>query len=336
MVPIHNEENSLPSFLRTLMLADIPASIELKILLISNACTDSSRAIIHEFLLSLGAVEEYPLECEWKDEGLNPTCQIVKLNHTTFMHVDSQTPGKANALSIGNSIARRDNCLISMSVDANNYLEPDAIRIMFAHAHSVLYGKLEAGATVLISGNEQLERQNSRFTSVIEQSTKVQRHLVENINGYVLGCFMAWDTEWMHSIGGPPALALEDYALGVLARAQHYTIERARGANIWIYAVNDVSGLLDTRARYVRGMLQLVEFVHRDPSILGILEKEAYYMRHVRARLRHLFLKSKQSPQDFPRYVATFLLWEYALLKGKQEYRQNPTNQSWKKVASTY
>ena len=164
----------------------------------------------------------------------------------------------------------------------------------------------------------------------------MHQHLVESKSGEIDGCFMAWNTWWMESIGGPPRVALEDYAMGVIARANNYKFEQVKGANIWSYTLNDLKGLLETRARFVRGQLQLLDLVHHDPTITKIVEKEAYYLQDFPSRLKYLLHKAKKSPNNLARYLVTFLLWEYALRKGKRDYRQNPTDQSWKKIDGTY
>lgn len=335
IVPIYNEEKSLPSFLRTLMLADIPSSVNVKIVFITNACNDSSNALIDEFLSILGEFEREALDGDFKDENLNINYKTIKLDSITFMHVDTGTPGKANALAIGNSIARKSNHTIAMSVDANNYLEPDAIRVMFAYALKAFRGKPGANDTVLLYGTIQRETRASRVMNLMINGNKAQQ-LVMDTSGEVAGWFMAWNTEWVYSIGGPPEVATEDYAMGVLARVNNYKVERVEGAHIWGYGVNDLKGLLDTRARYIRGKLQLLDLVDHNSLVLRIIEKEGYYMKNLPGRLKYLLCRIKERPLNLPKYVAAFLLWEYALIIGKRDYHQNPTNQSWRKIDSTY
>ena len=140
----------------------------------------------------------------------------------------------------------------------------------------------------------------------------------------------------MNSIGGCPEVALEDYALGVLARSHGFKIEMVEGVNGWGYVNGDFKGLIMVRARYVRGRLQICDYVQYDPSILSIIEKEAFYMRKFVFRLKHLFARSVASPLHAVQYVVTFLLWEYAIRRAVRDYKRNPKNQSWEKVPSTY
>ncbi len=337
IVPIHNEVNSLPSFLRTLMLTDIPSSLHLHIIFLTNACSDASSDYVDEFLSSLGNVEETQLSGHYPDAQVYTCYKKVTRGNITFSHIDTPTPGKANALHIGNSLALEWGHSMAMSIDANNFVEPDALRIMYSAAHKSITGTPQPGDVVLMSGMEQIKRQDSNLNDLMEKGRKMKQHLVEESGGYVLGCFMAWNTEWMNSIGGPPAIALEDYAMGVFARVHKYKVVQVKGANIWYFGVNTMKGLVDTRARYVRGMLQLLALVNHDPAIQKLIENEAYYMKRTFiARLVYLLRKSKGSLQNFPKFSATFLLWELALQKGTHDYKQNPTNQSWEKIDATF
>ena len=335
IVPIYNEENSLPSFLRTLLLSDIPSSVNVKIVFVTNACNDSSISLINDFFSILGKTECKSLDEKFKDQSLNMNYKTIKLHCITFMHLDTRTPGKANALGIGNTIACESGHAIAMCVDANNYLEPDAIRVMFAHAHKAFRGKPRTNDTVLLYGAIRKELRAPHLMHVMMRGNKTQ-HFMEDRRGNVDGWFMAWNTEWIYSIGGPPEVAIEDYAMGVLARVHNYQIERVEGAHIWGYEVNNLKNLLGMRASYIRGTLQILDLVDHDPLVLQFIGKEGYYMINLLGRLKYLLHKIKERPQNLPRYVAAFLLWEYALRVGKRDYHQNPTNQSWKKIDSTY
>ena len=335
IVPIYNEAKSLPSFLRTLLLSDIPSSVNVNVVLITNACNNSSSVLIDDFLSILGELEIKSLAGVFKDNSLNLNYKTSKLGSITFMHVDTRTPGKANALGIGNSIARESSHTIAMSLDANNYLEPDAIRVMFAHALKAFRGKPRANDTVLLYGKIQRELTRASLAANLMIKGNKTQQLVVNTSDEVAGWFMAWNAEWIYSIGGPPAVAAEDYAMKVLAKVNSYKIERVDGAPIWGYEVTNLKDMLDTRARYIRGKLQLLDLVNHDTRVLKIIEQEGYYMRNFLGRMEYLLSKIKERPLILPKHVAAFLLWEHALRIGKRDYHQNPTNQSWKKINST-
>jgi len=335
IIPIHNEELSLSSFLSTLMLADIPWSVNLNIIFITNACDDASNTIIDEFFSHLGEVEVKQLKGNFQDLLLNTWYSTTKVGGITFMHLDTRTAGKANALNIGNCIARESGHIIAMNIDANDYIEPDAILVLFCYAHKAFHSNPGVNDIVLLSGMGQLVRRASKLKKLMDKGRKMQLHLIEDTNCYVLGCLMTWNTDWLFSHGGPLGIALEDYSLGVLARANSFKAERVKDASIWSYGANDFKSLLETRARYVRGMIQLLESLHYDPSAVRIVEQDSFYMRNWSARLQHLLQTLIKHPQYLLNYIATFLLWEYALAKGKWDFKRNPTNQTWRKIDST-
>src|SRR5205085_12651488 len=83
------------------------------------------------------------------DATLQPAAVTTRVGNITFSHVDTPTPGKANALNIGNAIALERDHSIAISVDANNFVEPDVFRHMFARAHQAFADP--ANTTVVIS-----------------------------------------------------------------------------------------------------------------------------------------------------------------------------------------
>ena len=335
IVPIHNEENSLPSFLGTFMLSDIPATANVQVVFVTNACTDASNDMLLSFLSGLGSIEKEDVTGDFTDPDIHPSCEVVKKGHMTFIHLDTSTAGKANALGIGNVLANRSGHIITMSLDANNYVEPDAIRTLFAHAHRAFRSRPEPDDIVLFGSVGIDVAKTSRVRELINKFGLARQHMVESEVGRINGWLMAWNTTWVCSIGGPPGVALEDYALGVLARVQNYRFHEPEGVIIWGYIVNNFKGLVDTRARHVRGKKQICDYFNYDPKVMNIIESESFYMKRFAFRVEHLLDKVKKNPRDSLKYIATFLLWEYAIWKGMKEYKRNPKNQSWKKVAST-
>ena len=336
IVPIYNEENSLPSFLHTLMLSDIPAQVSMQVIFVTNMCVDRSVEYIRAFMAHLGEVEFQDILDDFGDQNMDRRYAVVRRDRHIYMHINTSSPGKAHALDIGNRIALRSGHIIAMSLDANNFIEPDALRMMFSRAYRNFKEKLEARDTVLCSAVGKESLKDSRFTGMLKKISAVQRHLVDVGDGVVNGWMFAWNTTWMHSIGGPPEVALEDYALGVLARTRGFKIAQAEDVNVWGYVNNDFKGLFMTRARYVRGKLQILDYVHQEPATLAIIEQEAFYMKKFAFRLQHVFAKLVAHPLHAGRYIATFLLWEFAIWQGTHDYKQNPKNQSWEKIASTY
>lgn len=336
IVPIYNEENSLPSFLHTLLLADLPAQVPVQVIFVTNACTDRSAELVESFMAHLGHVEQQEMLDNFGDQNMDPCYTSVRAGEHMYLHINTSTPGKAHVLDMGNRLALQQGHLIAMSVDANNFMEPDALRQMFTHAHQAFRERPEVGDTVLFSAVGKENLKDAPLKKLLRKISGARHHLVEVGEGVVNGWMLAWNTQWMSNIGGPPAVALEDYALGVLARVSGFKIAQAPEVNVWGYVNNDLQGLLMTRARYVRGKLQILDYVQYEPAILALIESEAFYMKKRRFRVQHVCSHSLANPLRAGRYLVTFLLWECAIWRGTRDYKRNPTNQSWEKIASTY
>src|SRR5215469_2099572 len=91
IVPIYNEEKSLPSFLRTLLLSDIPSSVHANIVFITNVCNDSSSALIDEFLSTVGFIKIEVFNVGFTDKNVNPYYKSINLGSISFMHIDTGT-----------------------------------------------------------------------------------------------------------------------------------------------------------------------------------------------------------------------------------------------------
>lgn len=306
IVPIHNEERSLPSFLGSLMLADIPFSCPVNIIFITNGCTDGSSLIIDHF------IEEF------KDT-----------KNLSLEHVDTEVLGKANALRIGNDLAVGAGYKIAISIDANNFMEPNCLALLYGAAYQEICSK--EGPVVLLSpaakGVRRPSKQNFLFN--------LGRNPNQDIGGfYVNGWMMAWNTSWLESIGGPPPVAIEDYAMGVMARYGNFETRRVTEAAIWGYIPNNLGDILKGRFRYVRGMKALMDLF---PEIISIVRGDYFFMRETFHERTTAFLQEIEdiTPVSLLRKVLNFCFWEYALWQGNKQYYTNPFNQSWEQIPST-
>lgn len=143
---------------------------------------------------------------------------------------------------------------------------------------------------------------------------------------------MAWDTNWLDSIDGIPPVVTEDYAMSVLARKGNNKLGKTEGANIWGYDVNNIREIIVTRARFVRGRLQLL---NHDPDVEPYLKRDQHFMRKFSERIDALLHWVKDYPRLTPYLLSLFLLWEIALIKGKYDFKQDPLNQTWSPISST-
>lgn len=329
IVPIHNEEKFLPSFLGSLLVADLPSSIDAHVAFLTNACSDKSREIIDGFLKTVGEEEVAFMSKNSPDSAVQQTAVTTRMENITFSHVDTPTPGKANALNIGNNIALELNHRIAMSIDANNFVEPDVFRRMFARAYHAFEDP--ANNTVVISGIDEHVTKQTKLRVLFDRGRHVHDS-IRNDETFVNGWCMGWDTHWLQEIGGMPQVAVEDYALSVYARKDGKKMERVTEAKIWGYNPNNIVDLIEQRARKIRGAYQILG-IH--PILKQTIENDIYVLQEPVSKIRTLKERIQTDPLKLPYYLADLAIWEYAKQKGRHDYSKDPTNQSWKPISST-
>lgn len=330
VMPIHNEEKSLSSALASFMLSDIPADTAATVVLITNGCIDNSNKLVEEFLANIGETQSTKLDSVECDPAMNTESQFVMSGNITFMHVDTATQGKANALNIGNTLALRKKHRIVLSLDANSYIEPQVPRKMFASAQRAIID--DQNNTVLFNAQSIADRRKSKLKKILERGKGMQRDTIQRKEAEVSGWCMAWDAKWIDDIGGIPQVAVEDYALGVKARFEGLGIELVPEAKVWGYTVNNVRDLVNIRSRVARGKMQIM---HINPSVKDIVQSDSAYTRSFTGRAAALIDWIKHSPHKAPFYIGNYLLWEIALAKARRDYQNNPDNQSWDPIKST-
>lgn len=329
IVPIHDEEKFLPSFLGSLLVADLPSSVDAHIVFLTNACSDKSGEIIDGFLRTLGGSEEAFMAKDSPDSAVQQTVITTRIGNITFAHVETPTPGKANALNIGNAIALGLHHRIAMSVDANNFVEPDVFRHMFAKAYHAFEDP--ANKTVVISGMDQHVTKQTKLRVLFDRGRHVHNS-IRNDEQFVNGWCMSWDTYWLQEIGGMPQVAVEDYALSVYARKDGKKTERVTEAKIWGYNPNNIADLIEQRARKIRGAYQILG---THPTFKQSIGNDIYVLQEPLSKIRTLKEYIQASPLKLPYYLADLAVWEYAKQQGKRDYSRDPINQSWKPINST-
>ncbi len=329
IVPIHNEEKFLPSFLGSLLIADLPSSVDAHFIFLTNACSDKSKEIIDGFLKTIGEGEVAFEQKNSSDSSVQETTLITHIGNITFSHIDTPTPGKANALNIGNNIALERKHRIAISIDANNFIEPDAFCHMFAKACHAFEDP--TNNTVVISGVDKHVTKQTRLRVLFDRGRNVHNSIRDDeifVNGWCMG----WDTLWLGAIGGMPQVAVEDYALGVYARKEGKKAERVKEAIIWGYNPNTLADLIEQRARKIRGVYQILRM---HPTLQHTIESDIYVLQEPLSKFRTFKERIQVNPIKFAYYLADLAIWEFAKRKGRLDYSKDPTNQSWKPIVST-
>lgn len=308
IVPIHNEEHALPGFLTTLRLSDVPNIVKMQVVFVTNACTDNSSLIIQSFLKAMD---------ESKDSA-----------RIEYVHLDIPTPGKANALTIGNKMAVEEGNKVAICVDSDVLLEPDAIRNLYARASQSI--DKEPDGTVLVNG---VPKHVARPSKIRSFWRKIRPPVEEEFYGLgpAQGMCMAWSTQWITELGGIPPVANEDYAMSVVARLQGYKIGYALDAHVWQYTASTPRDILETTARMTRCVMQIRSLY---PGAEAVLRQDHNFPSMTEMWFRYLGY-SKKRPFGFPIFVLRALLDEAGIIKGKIDFKKNPTNQSWVRIKST-
>ncbi|EKE05824.1 MAG: hypothetical protein ACD_19C00176G0046 [uncultured bacterium] len=328
-VPIHNEEKSLMSSVGALILSQVPVGVDMQTNFILNGCDDNSEGIINNLLKRIGNVVVHNIpESEYRgfnDANLERTFLEVRQGKLIYRVYKTETKGKANALKLGNSLAILSNHEILISVDANNYVEPDTLMHMFKEAYSHFIK--ENDETVVLSAIPKKVHKNT--LRIMEKL--LREHGIYDDAKYipVYGWCMAFKTSWAHENIQP--VAVEDYALGIMARSQNKKVAVVENALIWGYRTTFKDSLNQFR-RSIRGRLQLLNL---HPELKSIMESDNYFMRSLPERINVIYKHISLDPKSFLKYMWRFIYGEVGLVLGKYDYKCEPTNQSWDKLTST-
>ncbi len=329
MMPIHNEEKSLSSSVGALLLSVLPSEAEINTSFILNGCDDRSR----EILLGLFAVIGKPDVGEMGDEefnvygdsNLSKTYFEVKRGKNTFRIYETKTKGKANALKLGSNMACLRSHRILISVDANNYVEQDTVALMFKEAHRHMVD-LADGTTVLSAIPKKVHR---RSLGLLEK--ELREHGIFDDAKYVpvYGWCMALDAKW--ASGNIQPVAVEDYALGLIARSQGKGVALVTNAAVWGYRT-DLKDSIRQFRRSVRGRLQLADL---HPELKQLMESDNYFMLPFPTRFSTIIDHIKSEPRRIAKYIWRFVYGEFGIFLGKFDYYREAHNQSWGGLSST-
>lgn len=335
VVPIHNEERHLRSALNALAVSDMPKSVNANIVFITNDCTDKSLEIVRDFMRGFGEPEQRLFDQEeienLKDPELDEEFATVTHGNMTLTHINTSTRSKANALNVGNSLAYQRGDRIAMNIDANNFLEPDAVGHIYGMAYKTIVE--EPDGTAVISGMHQSEMLQRGLLSVVKRirnNAKDQDFAPEK---RVSGCLMAWDTEFFNKEGPIPPGAIVDYSAGVLARERGRNVKKDENAIIWGYEPNNLPERLKQYKRGARGRMQISA---RSPEAAKIVKADFPHLSGKRIERGGQNLKMMlRNPSKIPYIFLKFVMHEYAIAAGKREYWNDPHYASWESLPST-
>lgn len=332
IVPIHDEERSLESFFNAVTSADLSPDHPLKWFLITNSCSDSSPEIVRKFLFDIDPNTEALTMNTDTDAGVSDVSLEARVGKMSFTHLNTSTRGKANALRLGNELALRNNHHIAMSIDANVYPEADALRILYESSDHEIVQRPQSGIVVL-HGSAYREHRPTPYSKTILRNKKGPKPSPEvrdlsNVNGWMIG----WNTSWFKTIEDRIQVAVEDYAIGLLARTEGYHTLKIPEMKIWGYKGSTLGDDFRERVRAMRGMIQLID---QEPSLTDQVQLDNVYMRPFVQRIAALISRLSKKPTRSMLQMVNFGLYEIALLQARREFAIDPKNQSWPEIVSS-
>ena len=333
VLPIHNEATCLPSALGALMLSDIPDTCHIQFVFFVNGSTDKdqSKHVVEQFLRDIGEVTQFYSPVLDKNSDIISPSQYTAKNNLEFVLIESARASKTHAITIANELAFQRKDAVTISVDANNWLDPQALRSIIA----TTYASIDENKAFVIGGRSIYSYRPSFFMNLKQRSEKVFERS-ENLESKDLhGWLMAWDTTWLHSIGGLPEVACDDYALSLETRESGKQVVFDQQARIWGYLPNSYLEYIRIHARMIRDRIQIREYYSHDSSITEILKDDEYFMGSITQRINHFFEEIKAEPSKFPVLFYRAVRWEIVRLYGAFLYSRNPKSQTWSSIIST-
>jgi cellulose synthase/poly-beta-1,6-N-acetylglucosamine synthase-like glycosyltransferase len=324
--PVHNEERSLPSVLGAFFASELPTDAEIQVIFLVNASSDHSAALIKKRLASIGPTTDTSLSRSFIDAKRLDTVHQVCLGKMRFLVAETSVPGKANALNICNEIACEQGHEIAINIDANNWVEPDSIGLMYRQARRTIIDDPHFNAA-LINACEYCPTRNEQAQVSIK--TKTQR-------AEVSGCMFAWSTQWIHENNGFPQYAIEDYGSGLLALMQGKKIVES-DAKIWVFSPSNPSDEERQMVRFIYGAMQLAEYFHDHAIAKEILREDFPQLLPWSGRLEYYIkrIRNRNTLLKIIKCLMRCLMDERLIFHAQRELRRNPRGQTWKPIRST-
>lgn len=326
VVPVHNEERSLPSFLGAFFASVIPSNSEVQIVFVINASTDRSATIIKNRLSCVAPSTVVYIPDSRYDRRRSSAAFQVRHGLLRFLVVETPTAGKANALNIGNEIAVQNSHFLAMNIDANNWVEPDSIALMYKQARLAILD-IRNSPAVIVNAKEYCPTRDTQVDVPVKR--RIQK-------AEVTGCMFAWSTRWIDEINGFPQSSIEDYGTGLLALSQGRLIVES-DARIWIFSPSNASDERRQMVRFYYGAMQLANRYKDDPIAMRILREDFPCLQPMLGRFQfHIRRKRKLGmPGGVIRGVLAWLFNEYLIFRASIKLREDPDGQTWDPISST-
>lgn len=337
IIPIHDEAKFLPSVLSSFKGLLLPSGGNINVVFVTNNCSDNSQFIVEDFLRNISSAEHREIETT----SLNPSVREIDRNATTvesitdnrgikFSYINTSTPGKANALNIGNKIALDSRHKIGICLDANTFPESTAIARLYGETYS---GTIKhPDGTAIVSG-KYLDHESGEEENYYGMSP---RHLLPSyISAFdcvVIGALSAWDTNFLASMGGVPSVKSDDFVMGIMALAEGRYVRNVSTAGTWRYISPTLEGRIKMLTRYVTGALQIAAL---NPKYRQIVNKGMFFMGGETQLVRELTRWADGDTQRLQALPMIIRLWKKIIKQGKLDFNQNPSDPTWEAIPGT-
>ena len=242
IVPCYNEETTVARTCESLLALHYPSD-KLEVILVDDGSTDATAGAIARF-------------------AAHPQVRIIS----------KENGGKHTALNAGIAATRAD---IVGCLDADSFVEPDALREIIPCFADVQVAAVTAAMSVHEPGNVLQHMQNAEYLFGI-----TLRHAIASVNGlYVTpGPFSFYRRAIVEELGGfRYGHQTEDMEMALRIQRAGYGIENAPHARVYTKAPGTILKLLKQRTRWTTGFLRNVlgEYrgliANRRHGVLGVL-----------------------------------------------------------------
>ena len=331
--PIYNEKKMGAScFAVASVFSNIPLSVHVWQIYITNLCTDNSEQIVLSHLKSIGLVQKISIGDLGNfdfDLQIDSHYTYTSLGNHKYIHINTKTASKANAWRILNEIARNKNIPIVMSYDANVSLAQDGPLILFKNAYQEFI--LEKNNTVIISAITPEEVNQDQLDDKLKGTGLSPRQvlpfglLVPKVHR-VNGKFVAWDPYFYSKIG-IPLCKLDDIVMAKIAQLHGKKFKSLNSILSYEWGVPTLKGRVQMLARFTTGYLQMSKNLN-----LGSVCPEFRFFTDTKFRKLVLTTHAHSNKQLIQLVDTTIELWDKAIEYGFADFKKNPDNPAFESI----
>lgn len=327
LFPVYNEEKSLQHSTDALFSSYLPKSTFLNVIFLLNGCTDDSRGELIKQIKKVGRLDSMQLNqkklSELKDNHLLRQYYELKSSRFSIRIFETHTKGKVNALRIATLIALSNDSKVIISFDSDYMLEPQTIDLLISAATKHIY----SGETVALTGAPIMA--NAAGTGPIKAWFRDHGAWFDQSYNSLFGCCLVLDANW--ALKNLVDVSVEDYALGLMARAEGYPIVTVERARLWTFKTNTRDDMHQL-ARSIKGRYQLK---NRYPDLERMIEEDHFFMQPIYKRISNILRLLVKKPQKVLKYTWRFIFVEVSIIFAKIDFRQDPMSSDWKTLQSS-